>query len=35
MELADLSKGLVLKTIPAGITVENIFIEEIIVPPEI
>ena len=34
MEIAIQSKEKVLKMIPPGITVENVFIEEIVVPPE-
>jgi len=34
MEIAIQSKDKVLKMIPPGITVENVFIEEIVVPPE-
>jgi len=35
MRIAEKAKELVLKGIPPGIRVENVFIEEIIIPPQI
>jgi hypothetical protein len=32
-QIIEKSRKLVLKSVPAGVTVENMFIEDIVVPP--